>query len=79
MHLLLGWREHVPRADCQDGQALVSAAEGGHEAVVRLLLGWREHAPRADCNGGRPLSMAIGGGHEEVVRCFEKPCTNCRQ
>ena len=67
MRLLLEWGEHAPRADCQDGEALVIAAVGGHEAAVRLLLGWREHAPRADCQGGRPLLVAIKVG---VVNCL---------
>ncbi len=71
------------RADCQDGWALIVAAEGGHEAVVRLLLGWREHAPRADCRSGQALIEAAAYGHEAVVRLLlgwreHAPRADCR-
>ena len=43
----------APAADCRGGQALVEAAGGGHEAVVRLLLTWPHSAPAADCQNGQ--------------------------
>ena len=60
--------EHAPRADCLEGEALVRAAGGGHEVVVRLLLRWQQHAPAADCKDGEALIRAAGGGHESIVR-----------
>ncbi len=63
---------HLSQAACNNGLALVMAAEYGHGAVVKLLL--REHAPRADCQNGRAfvmaaraLVMAARNGHEAVV------------
>ena len=58
IRLLLEWPVDAPRADCQDGEALVMAAFHGHLKVVELLLRWPEHAPRADCQGGRALTVA---------------------
>lgn len=68
MRTLLAWKEHAPTADCCGGEALVEAARGGHEAVVRMLLSQCRHAARADCQDGLALVAAAGGGHEAVVR-----------
>ena len=46
MRLLLGWPDHAPRADCQDGKALILAAEGGHEEVLQVL---RESVAKERC------------------------------
>ncbi len=37
---LLGWAVHAPRADSQEGLALVVAARYGHDAIVQRLLRW---------------------------------------
>ena len=58
----------APRADCQEGEALVAAARAGHASVVVLLLERADDAPRADCQNGRALVVAAANGHEEVVR-----------
>ena len=58
----------APRADCQDGYALVRAAEAGHTDVVRLLLERPDDAPRADCRYGEALVWAAEEGHLAVVR-----------
>ena len=34
------WPANTPRADTQDGLALVKAAEGGHVEIVRLVRFW---------------------------------------
>ena len=49
-------------------QALVRAAAGGHEGVVRTLLTWPRAAPAADCQDGQALVCGAAGGHETVVR-----------
>ena len=56
------------RADCMEGEALISAAEHGHMDAVRLLLEREEHAPRADCQQGEALVAAASEGHVAVVR-----------
>lgn len=59
----------ILRADAGNGRALVSAAQGGHEGVVRMLLQWPGgHAPFADCREGEALVRAAQGGHLAVVR-----------
>lgn len=47
-----------------------AAAEGGHEAMVRLLLalGADINAPPSPCGGRTALQTASFGGHVEVVR-----------
>ena len=60
------------RADCQDGEALVVAAEYGHEGVVRLLLGWDRHAPRPDCQGGIAMQRAEENGHLGVAAALRE-------
>eukprot|EP00798_Chlamydomonas_sp_ICE-L_P008971 gene8970-biopygen8853 len=49
--------QNAANADCQDGEALVEAAFGGHI----------EHAARANCGGGVALVGAADRGHTEVV------------
>ena len=66
--LLLSWPKNAPRADCQEGEALVFAAGVGLEPVVRLLLSWPHRAPRADCQDGEALVRAAERGHEDIVR-----------
>ncbi len=56
------------RADCRDSEALILAAQKGHEDVVRLLLAWKEHAPRANCRDGMALIRAAEGGHVSMVK-----------
>jgi len=68
IRLLLEWAEHAPRADAQNGTALVCAARVGHVPIVRLLLEWAEHAPRADAQNGEALVRAAAEGHVPVVR-----------
>ena len=59
--------KYAPRANCQNGRALVIAAARGHEAIVRLLLEWSQHAPRADCQNGEALLQAIVNDHKAIV------------
>ncbi|KAH8649012.1 ankyrin repeat-containing domain protein, partial [Ilyonectria robusta] len=47
------------------------AAEGGHEAVVRLLLEKGAAIEARDRYGWTPLSLAAGGGHMAVVRLLK--------
>ncbi|KAF2809141.1 uncharacterized protein BDZ99DRAFT_389981, partial [Mytilinidion resinicola] len=48
------------------------AAEGGHEAVIKLLLKTGEaDVDSADQWGGTPLSFAATGGHEAVIKLLE--------
>ncbi|RKK64664.1 hypothetical protein BFJ63_vAg17296 [Fusarium oxysporum f. sp. narcissi] len=47
------------------------AAEGGHEAVVRLLLEKGAAIDSKDSSGRTPLSRATEGGYEAVVRLLE--------
>ena len=56
------------RADCMEGEALISAAGHGHTDAVRLLLEREEHVPRADCQEGEALVAAASEGHVAVVR-----------
>jgi hypothetical protein len=53
----------LARADCQDGEALLLAAEYGHAEVVLMLLDCKENAPQADCQAGEALARAAEGGH----------------
>jgi hypothetical protein len=66
-----------PRADHDNGSALVSAANSGRVDVVTTLLTWHVNPPRADCSNGEALVRARRprrprsprrGGHEGVVR-----------
>ncbi len=75
--------EHAPRADCQDGEALLSTALTGHVPVARLLLEWPEHAPRADCQDGWTLVLAAQDGHLDLVELLlgwpvHPPMPHCR-
>jgi ankyrin repeat protein len=59
------------RAITEDKTALMGAAEGGHEAVVRLLVnrGADVNAKKDDDHGEETALMgAAEGGHEAVVR-----------
>ncbi len=81
--LLLTRPNDAPRADCQNGDALVWAAQNGHSDVVRLLLTWKEHAPRADCRDGDALVWAAAKGRSDVVRLLlswpaNAPRADCR-
>ena len=55
-------------ADCQNGEALFTAAREGHTGVVETLLTWPCHAPHADCNDGKALVEAAREGREDVVK-----------
>ena len=57
-----------PPCDGPAGEALLKAAEGGHEDVVVMLLTWPQHAPTADCRDGQALVRAAKAGHEGMVR-----------
>ncbi|OCK76291.1 ankyrin, partial [Lepidopterella palustris CBS 459.81] len=49
------------------------AAEGGHEAVVKLLLETGEvDVDSKDEDGWTPLSLAARGGHEAVARLLRQ-------
>ena len=65
--ILLNWKDAAPRADIDDGQALVEAAGGGHAKMVQMLLRRRRNAPRANCQDGEALVAAAGFGHVAVV------------
>jgi ankyrin repeat protein len=56
------------RAGWSNDNALLKAAEAGHESIVRLLLELPEDAPRADCCDGKALVAAAEKGHERIVR-----------
>ncbi|ORY63953.1 uncharacterized protein BCR38DRAFT_474519 [Pseudomassariella vexata] len=64
---------YVDATDIGGRTPLSRAAEGGHEAVVRLLLEKGADIEAQDKEGWRPLLWAAEGVHEDVVRLlFEK-------
>lgn len=72
----------APRADCNNGDALVYACEYGHEQVARMLLTWPDHAPRADCNGGMTLIRACKYRYKHLAMMLHTwpehaPSTDC--
>ncbi|KAE8141403.1 ankyrin repeat-containing domain protein [Aspergillus pseudotamarii] len=50
--------------------SLSRAANGGHEAVVKLLLEWNAGTEEKSRKGDTPLIMAADNGHEAVVRAL---------
>ncbi|CAM1508997.1 Fc.00g027360.m01.CDS01 [Cosmosporella sp. VM-42] len=50
------------------GTPLHCAAEGGHEAIVRLLVELGADKEAKDQEGGTPLHYAARGGHEAIMR-----------
>jgi ankyrin repeat protein len=54
------------------GTLLSSAAENGHEAVVKQLLEKGGELESEDENGQTPLSRASENGHEEVVKAVAR-------
>ena len=52
---------------------LDQAAQGGHEAVVKLLLSRDDVvADTRDYTGRTPLDKAVEGGHEAIRRLIEQ-------
>ncbi|KAH8708394.1 ankyrin repeat protein, partial [Phaeosphaeriaceae sp. PMI808] len=68
--LLLEGEARVDLEDPWSGRTPLSwAAEGGHEAVVKLLLATgKVDVDSGDKDGRTPLSWAAEGGHEAVVK-----------
>ena len=56
VRLLLRWPQHAPRADCQNGMALIQAARKGFKGVVCLLL---ECPSLADAQGESASSIIL--------------------
>jgi ankyrin repeat protein len=65
--ILLSWPQHAPRADVQNGAALIVASQKGHIGIVKTLLDWPEHAPSSELRAGLALRVAAKNGHVEIV------------
>ena len=80
VRLLVESNLNGPRADCQDGEALMIACENGFDQIVRTLLN-APNAPRADCRDGRGMVHACVRGHASVLRILlaspTAPNINC--
>ena len=48
LRLLMEWKDHPPRADCREVEALVQAAEEDKLPAVRMLLKWTDSAPKVN-------------------------------
>ena len=59
---------YLHKTDDWGRTALICAAEGGHEAVVRLLLEKGANVNAKEDNGETALHEAAWGGHEAVVQ-----------
>ena len=64
------------RAADDDVTALMSAAQGGHEAVAQLLLQHAADVRAAEEDGTTALMLAAQGGHEAVAQLLLQHCAD---
>ena len=68
---------HGAKADANDSEALIRAAEEGHVEVVKLLMdpavAGDKHYAKADASSSRALDRAASHGHVEVCKVLMDP------
>ena len=74
MELLLTWPVNAPKANCQNGEALIQAAECSHLTVVQMLLD-SNHAPLPCCQKSKAIFESKSGSYG--CACDNHNCKPC--